>query len=262
MRRFALILALSLLAILPVAAQEKPKADAKPADAKPAANAKPAAALPTVDEVLDKYVKAVGGKDAIMKHTSRSMKGTFDIEAMSVSGPIEILSKAPNKNTSTVAFPGMGNFVQVFDGEKAWSSNPMEGLRELSGNELSAMKRRSDFYSELNLKNQYKSLVVKGTEKVGSAEAYVIEAATGEGTPDKLYFDVASGLLLRQDAENDSPQGKLATETYMEDYKVVDGVKLPHLMRIVNPMFTATMKISEVKNGVAIEDAKFGKPAQ
>jgi hypothetical protein len=257
MKRLAFILALSLLAIPPVAAQEKPKAEAKPA-----ADAKPAAALPTVDEVLDKYVKAVGGKEAIMKHTSRSLKGTFDIEAMSMSGPLEMLSKAPNKNTMTISLPGVGNIVQVFDGEKAWSSNPMEGLRELSGPELAAMKRRSDFYTELNLKSQYKSLSVKSKETVGSAEAYVLEGVTGEGAPDKLYFDVASGLLIRQDSENDSPQGKVATETYMEDYKVVDGVKLAHTMRMVNPMFSATMKISEVKNGVAIEDAKFGKPAQ
>ncbi len=256
MKRITIILVFSIFASLPVLAQEKPKADPKPA-----ADAKPAVAVPTVDEILDKYVKAVGGQEAILKHTSRSMKGTFDIEAMSLSGPLELLSKAPNKSTMTIAFPGMGNFVQVYDGEKGWSANPMEGLRELSGGELSAMKRRSDFHSELNLKKQYSKMEVKGKEKVGASEAYVIEAATGEGTPDKLYFDVATGLLVRQDSETESPQGKVATEVFLEDYKVVDGVKLSHTMRMVNPMFSATMKITEIKNGVAIEDTKFAKPS-
>ena len=260
MKRIALILAFSIFASLPVLAQEKPKTEAKPADARPA-DAKPATALPTVDEVLDKYVKAVGGKEAVMKHTTRSMKGTFDIEAMSMSGPLEVLSKAPNKSTTTIAFPGMGNFVQVFDGEKAWSANPMEGLRELSGGELAAMKRRSEFHSEINLKKQYPKMEVKGKEKVGASEAYVIEAATGDGAPDKLYFDVASGLLVRQDSETESPQGKVASESYFDDYKVVDGVKFFHTMRMISPMFSATMKITEIKNGVAIEDTKFAKPS-
>jgi zinc protease len=259
MKQFALILAVTLLTLLPVAAQEKPKTDAKPAETKPA-DAKPAAALPSVDDILDQYVKAVGGRDAVLKHTSRSMKGTFDLEAMNMSGPIESYAKAPNKFTMSIAFSGMGNFVQVFDGAKAWSSNPMEGLRELAGGELDDMKRRSDFHTEVNLKKQYSKMSVTGKEKVGGADAYVIEAVKGEGKPDKLYFDVASGLLVRQDSENESPQGKVLTESYMSDYKDVDGVKLAHTMRMVNPMFSATMKITEVKHGVAIEDTKFAKP--
>lgn len=260
MKRVALLLIFSIFAGLSAVAQEKPKTDTKPADAKPA-DAKPTVALPTTDEVIDKWEKAIGGKDAVMKHTSRTMKGTFSIEAMNMTGDIEIFTKAPNKNAVVVAFPNIGNFNQVFDGEKGWSANPMEGLRELSGSELAATKRRADFYADINYKKQYSKMVVTGKEKVGTSDAYVVEATPAEGGPEKLYFDASTGLLLRHDFEADTPQGKMATETYAEDYKVVDGVKLAHTIKQVNPMFAAVMKFTEVKTNVQIDEAKFAKPS-
>ncbi len=260
MKRIALILAFSMLATLAVAAQDKPKADApKPEAAK--ADTKPAASLPTVDDILDKHIKAIGGKEAIEKVTSRSMKGSFDIEAMNMSGAVEMFAKAPNKSAMKIDLPGFGVVSRIFDGQKGWDSNPMTGLRELSGVELAQMKRGSDFHSDINFKKHYTKMEVKSKEKVGSNEAYVIEATPAEGSPEKLYFDANTGLLIRQDAEADGPQGKMQIETYVDDYRVVDGVKIPHAMKQVNSMITWTMKITEVKNNVPIDDAKFAKPA-
>jgi outer membrane lipoprotein-sorting protein len=266
MKRISLILAFALLAALTTAAQEKPKNDAPgktemPKAEAPKADAK-AAALPTAEAIYDNYVKAVGGKEAIEKITSRSMKGSFDLEAFGVAGaPVEMFAKAPNKSATKIDIPGFGVVNRVYDGATAWSSDPMAGLRELSGLELAQMKRGSDFYQELNYKEHYNKLEVKGKEKVGSSEAYVIEATPSEGGPEKLYFDVNTNLLVRHDAEVESPQGKLLMETYMEDYKVVDGVKIPHTVKQVNPAMTIVIKITEVKNNVDIDDAKFNKPS-
>jgi len=217
------------------------------------------AALPGAEEILEKFVKAVGGKEALEKHSTRVIKGTMDIDAMNMSGTIEIYAKAPNKNSSIVSLPGVGDFTQIYDGEKGWSSNPMEGLRELSGNELAAFKRRSDFYSELNMKKNYTKFEVKGKDKVGSDEVYLIEATPPEGGVEKLYFGVESGLLLRHDFEAESPQGKMPTEIYMEEYKDMDGIKVPAVTRQVNPMFGIKIKLSEIKHNVTIDDTKFNK---
>lgn len=217
-------------------------------------------ALPSADQILDKFVNAVGGKQAFEKYNTRVLKGTMDIDAMNISGTLEVYSKAPNKTVSTVSLPGVGDFTQIFDGEKGWSNNPMEGLRELAGNELAAFKRRSDFYSELNMKKNYTKFEVKGKDKVGSEDVYLVEATAPEGGVEKLYFAVESGLLLRHDFEAESPQGKLATETYMEEYKEMDGIKVPYMTRQVNPMFAVKIKLAEIKHNVPIEDAKFNKP--
>ncbi len=259
MKKIALMLVFALMMTAAVVAQEK-KADApKPDAAKP--DAKPAAALPSVDEVLNKYVKASGGKEAWEKLKSRVTKGSFEIEAMGVSGGFQSFAKAPNMNAVIVDVPGFGTVQNVFDGTKAWESNPQTGLRELTGAELAAQKRDSDFYGPLNMKTHYPKMVVKGAEKVGSAVAVVVEATPAEGGPEKLYFDVDSGLLIRQDAERDTAQGKMAVEVYFENFKEVDGVKIAHTTKQVTPMFAMTIKMTEIKHNVPVEDTKFSKPA-
>ncbi len=260
MKRITLILAFAMLAALTSAAQEKPKTDAPKTDA-PKTDAK-AAALPTVDAILDNHVKAVGGKEAIEKITSRSMKGSFDLEAMGVTGaPVEMFAKAPNKSAMRIDVPTFGVVNRIFDGATGWESNPMSGLRELSGVELAQTKRGSDFYMDINIKKHYTKMEVKGKEKAGSYETYVIEATPAEGSPEKLYFDINTGLLVRHDLEAETPQGKMLGETYMDDYKVVDGVKIPHTMKHVNPAISWVIKFTEIKNNVEIDGAKFNKPS-
>jgi hypothetical protein len=259
MKRIALILALSMVSAIAIAAQDKPKSDApKPEAAK--SDAKPAA-LPSADEIIEKYVKAIGGKEAIEKITSRAAKGTFEIEAMNMTGTFENYAKAPNKFANLFNIPAVGGGGQIFDGAKGWDSNPMTGLRELSGEELATLKREADFYQPLNFKKHYPKLEVKGKETVGKSEAYVVIATPAEGGPDKIYFDVNSGLIVREDAERETGQGKMAIEVYMDDYKDVDGVKVAHTMRQVSPMFSMTIKFTEIKSNAPIDDAKFAKPA-
>jgi hypothetical protein len=273
MKRVAMCLLLSLMMTLSIVAQEKPKndlpkepttdaikkEDATKKEEKPSAST--AAPLPSADEIIDKYVKALGGKDACLKLNSRIVKGTFQIDTMNVSGSIEAFAKAPNKNATTINIEGFGTINSVFDGTKGWSNDPFNGFRELTGLELAATKRESDFYSMLNFNKNYTKLGVKGTNKVGLSDVYVVEATPTEGALEKFYFDVKTGLLTRHDAERDGPQGIMAIERYFEDYKSVDGVNVPHTLKQVTPMFAVTLKFTEVKNNTEIEETKFNKPA-
>lgn len=254
MKRFVIMLALVLMAAFAVQAQEK-KADAPKPDPKPAASA------PTVDVILDKYVKALGGKEAIEKITSRTEKGSFELPSFGASGSIETFAKAPNKTAMTIEIGGFGKIESVFDGAKAWSADPQSGLRELSGTELAMAKRDADLYRSLKLKSQYSKLEVTGKEKVGDSEAYVLTGTPTEGKPEKLYFDINSGLLTRMDIEIESPQGAMAFQVFLQDYKPVDGVKVPFTLRRESEAFGMVIKYTDVKHNVAVEDTKFNKPA-
>lgn len=264
MKRFVMICCVMMLggtlALAQAQAQAQTKIEGSKAEAKP--EAKPAAAdLPSVDKILEKYVTALGGKAAIEKLSSRVAKGSFELPAMGASGTFEAFGKAPNKSGSKVEIAGFGEIRNGFDGTTGWAQDPMSGLRVMSGAELAATKLDAEFFKDLKMKELYKQLVVKGKEKVGSAEAFVVEATPAEGSPEKYYFDAATGLLLRQDTERETPQGKMAIETTFEDYRVVDGVQVWHTMKQNTPAFAITMKVTEVKHNVAIEDAKFAKPS-
>jgi hypothetical protein len=238
------------MAVAAVAQEAKPKMEAKPADG-----------LPTADQIIEKYVQALGGKAAIEKLNSRSSKASFEIPAMGASGTVEAYEKAPNKTVAIITIPGFGVIREAYDGKVGWAEDPTMGLREKSGGELADARLEAEFYKPIKLKQLFPTMTVKGKEKVGDKEAYVIEAKPAEGSVEKWYFDTQTGLLIRQDAERETPQGKVPSETYMDNYKEVDGVKLPHSVRIVNPMFTLEMKMEEIKHNVAVDDAKFNKPA-
>lgn len=257
MKRFATILCLALCSATLTFAQAQPKAEAPKAEAKPAA----AVVLPTVDQVLAKYVEAIGGKAAIEKHTSRTSKGSFEIPAMGLNGTLQTFEKAPNMTATFIELAGVGGINIIFNGKQAWQQDPMTGLREMTGAELATTKIEAEFYGALKMKDLYKTIVVKSKEKVGSAEAYLVEATPAEGSPVKLYFDATSGLLVRRESEQESPQGKMPTELLLEDYRVVDGVKMPFVVKTSTPAMAFVIKLEDVKHNVTIDDAKFAKPS-
>ena len=221
---------------------------------------KPAAALPTVDQILDRYVEALGGKAAMEKLNTRVSKGSFEA-AQGGSGSVEIYAKAPNKNALIVDVEGMGQFRQGFDGTVGWTDNAQAGLREMEGQELSVTRRSAVFHGPLKLRELYPQMTLKGMQKVGERDAYLIEADPGDGSLRRMYFDARTGLLLRNEIERDTPQGRATFQTDLEDYKEVDGVKIPFTVRQANPNLTLVVKLSEVRHNVPVDDAKFAKPA-
>ncbi|MGA9771749.1 MAG: hypothetical protein WBV94_22150 [Blastocatellia bacterium] len=258
MKRTLTILLLCLAVAIPAFAQGGQ--EKKPADTKPADTTKSTDALPTVDQIMEKHLQAIGGKAAMEKLTSRTMKGRIEIPAMGISGTTEAYAKAPNKYGNKSSIDGIGDFMQGYDGKTAWEQNPMAGYRVLSGTELALVRREAEFYGDLKFKELYPKAVVKGKQKVGDRDAYLVEATPAEGGPEQLYYDAQTWLLVRRDFVLDNPQGQLPTETYLDDYKDVDGVKLPFTIRQTNPAVALTIKITEIKHNVAIDEAKFNKP--
>jgi hypothetical protein len=226
-----------------------------------AGDGKATESLPSVDQIIDKYVQALGGKAAMEKLTSRVAKGEFDIPAFGASGTLEVYEKAPNSSFTAVDVAGFGMILEGYDGTTAWAQDPQSGLRDKSGDELAAAKLDSEFYKPLKIKELYPKIALKGKEKVGDHDTYLLELTPAQGSVEKWYFDVQTGLLVRSDAERESPQGKMPVEVYFDDYREVDGVKQPFTMRQTTPAFSLSIKLTDVKHNVPVEDSKFKKPS-
>jgi hypothetical protein len=255
-----LMLAIAILALPGLAQEPAPKPETPKPEAK-TAEAAPAEPLPALDQILDKYVETLGGKAALEKITSRQISGSFEIPAMGAKGTVKGLSKVPDKTSMTLDIPDFGVVRMGFDGTVAWGDDPMGGLREITGDELAATKRDADFHRDVHLKTLFPTMTVKSREKVGEKEAYVIEAIPKDGKAEKLFFDVKSGLLVRHDAERQDQQGISMVELYFEDYREIDGIKIPFTIRRVTPAIAVVIKLDEVKQNVEIEDSTFSKPA-
>jgi hypothetical protein len=217
-------------------------------------------ALPTVDQVLEKYVTALGGRATLEKVTSVRTQGTIEIPDFQITGTIEIVQKAPDKALQTVNLSGIGLQREGFDGTIGWAEEPQAGLRQKAGAELADAKRGALFPRELKLKQQYPTMTVTGRERVGERDTIVILATPADGAPAKLYFDEATGLLARQSGSRNGPEGAIAVEVTLDDYRDVAGVKRPHLIRQSNPQFAVTVKVTSIKHNESIDDAIFKKP--
>jgi len=220
---------------------------------------KPADSKANVDDILNQYIQALGGRAALERVTTRIKTGTLVAQG-GMKAPLEVYEKAPNK-TLTIFRAPHGVNQMGFDGAIGWTKTPEQGLREEAGQQLDFVKSEAEFYKELKLKERYSKMTVLGLAQLDNCEAYVIEAAPPRGRPEKLYFDRQTGLLVRMDIVPDLGQEKMQMQAYFEDYRVVDGVKLPFAIRRARPGFTWTYQFDEIKLNAPLEDAKFNKPA-
>ena len=93
-------------------------------------------------------------------------------------------------------------------------------------------------------------------------KAYVVEATpAGEKLPERLYFDLGTGLLVLRDMSRANGEGKVTPDrVYYHDYQFVDGIKVAYSLRMIQGDMTIVTKHSNVKNNLAIDDAIFRLP--
>jgi photosynthetic reaction center cytochrome c subunit len=210
---------------------------------------------PPVKQILDRYVQALGGADALNKVNTRVARGSR-IGADGVLVPEEIYQKAPDKLLTITSYPQVV-FSNGYNGTAAWAHSSRDGATPLPDQLLAQIKRDAVFNRELRLEQLYSSLTVLGKTAVRDADAYVVEAKSADGGSEKLFFDVKTGLLVRRYTESDTPLGKLPLQTDYEDYRDVDGVKQPFLIHWSFPGRVWGRKLDEVKQNVPLDDAKF-----
>jgi hypothetical protein len=211
------------------------------------------------EEIVNKYVTAIGGQANIDKVKSRTMKGSSTNGAGNPI-PFDILQSSPNK-FYILATLDQGTVERGFDGQVGWEKSA-RGVRELNTIEVWRLQNSLSLWGNLNFK-QYTRLRTIGRDKVGDRDAYVIAANRSDTDVERLFFDVETGLLLRRITYLRTIVGTIPEQYDFEDYRDVDGVKLPFLVRVSsvdagNPVSTRTF--SEMQLNGSVDDAKFKMP--
>lgn len=214
-------------------------------------------ALPPAEQLLDKYIQAAGGAQAIDKITSRVMNGTIEFGGTSL--PIDIYSKDPDKRISFTHMQS-GDSITAFDGHGGWLGTPGRPLREMHGGDLDGAAIDADLHLATHLKQMFSEMRVDPSEKIEGREAFVVVGQRDGKPPIRLYFDQQSGLLVRLVRFGETALGRMPTQIDYADYRDAAGVMIPYRWTLARPSGRFTIQITEVKENVPVDDAKFAKP--
>lgn len=217
----------------------------------------PPADAPTADQLIDKYVAALGGADAINKVTSRVEKGNIAFAGGGT--PIEIYAKAPNKRIS-ITKSANGESATAFDGTIGWMGGG-RGPRVMNPTETLASKMDADIHFATDIKTNLSRVRAGRPEKIGDVEMYTVVGLAVDQTPVRLYFDEKTGLLTRLIRYTPTAFGRLPTQIDYADYRDVDGVKVPFRWTLARVNGRFTIQIDTAQQNVPIDDAKFAMPA-
>jgi hypothetical protein len=245
---------------IPVISEPGPKPDPPPGVNGPggAGAGTAAAAAPGADVIVDKYVQAIGGEEALHKITTRVEKGT--LSGMGPGGmQVEVFAKAPDARVTVVQTP-RGENVTAYNGQTGWMSG-FGPQRPITGGELDNEKRNADFYFASDIKQAFKQISNARPEKVDDHDAYLLVARSPGKPPVRFYFDKDSGLLVREVRYVETPLGRNPSQVDYADYRDVDGVKIPFKWTIARPAGRFTIQIDQVQQNVPIDESKFAQPA-
>ena len=216
---------------------------------------------PTVDQVFEKYIQAVGGSQRLANLTSFTAKGTFiGFETEQTKVGVDIFAKAPGQRT-TIVHTNIGDSVRVFDGRAAWIAAPDKPLplMTLTGGNLDGAKIDAIVAFPTQIREAFSQWRV-GATGIDDKEVRVVQGTNPRQPPVNFYFD-ESGLLVRVVRFVDTAVGRVPTQTDYSDYREVAGVKMPFKWIATWTDGQATTELSEVQPNAAIDASRFARPA-
>jgi hypothetical protein len=226
----------------------------------------------TADEVVEKYLTAIGGRAALGKLTSRTATGTISVTtpAGDLTGTIELYNKAPNKTRTVVKIDasslGVGQILQDqrFDGTSGYAIDSLNGNRDITGDQAEIMRSGTFPTPLLRFKEEGARVELLGKEKVGDRDAYVLRFTPKTGPASRQFMDAETSLLVKSVVTVNVPQLGTDLEQTVEfsDYRDVDGVKVPYRTRSINQVQSLTITFTKVEHNTPIDDRSFAKPAQ
>ncbi|MDH6250792.1 hypothetical protein M2347_000519 [Chryseobacterium sp. H1D6B] len=190
----------------------------------------------TPKEVVDNYIKALGGKDKLDAVKSTITDNTLAVQGMEISMTTK---KMGNKFKSVQTVMGQ-QMVQLFDGEKGYFDQ-MGTKMDIPADKIAELKKSKTIdalgYDPAN----FKTVTV---EKIDGKDYNVLTSDKGS-----FYFDTATGLLYK----SSSKEGSAVVKSYM----TVDGIQFPAEMDAEGNGQKITIKTTKVVVNSGVTDADF-----
>jgi photosynthetic reaction center cytochrome c subunit len=219
---------------------------------------------PEAEQVLDKYIQAIGGPQKLAGLTSLAAKGTFQTFGNPKKYPLEIFAKAPAQRTVIVHQLAGGDSIDTYDGREAWVVAPALltplPLEERTGGEVDGAKLTAALTFPGQIKQLLRQWRVGPPAVVDDRDLTLVQGTMNGKFPVNLYFDDESALLSRTVAYADSPVGLAPMQVDYADYRDIAGLKVPFKLVVTWLDGRSIIQLTDVQINVPIDASRFARP--
>jgi hypothetical protein len=229
-----------------------------------AATAQAAATPKTADEIIDKYIKTVGGAEKIQAVKTLRRSGKF-----TGGGGFEAAIVDENKRGNMVrqefSLQGMTQ-INAYDGKQGWKIEPWQGKKDvepLGEEEMKQIVEDADFDGPLvNYQQKGNKIEFAGMEPVEGTDAYKLKVTLANGDVRYYYMDTDYFVPIKIDLKRMVRGAEREYETTLGDYKEVAGWYLPHSLETGTKGSPNKQKITfeKIEANIPIDDSRFSAP--
>jgi outer membrane lipoprotein-sorting protein len=219
---------------------------------------------PSADQILDKYIRALGGARPLANLKSFVARGTYQGYDDTEKRPVEIYANAPNQR-AIIVHGGNGVSTTTFDGQSGWMAAPDTDqpmpVMTLTGGDLQGAKIDASVSFPAAIKPLFSKWVVGFPTTINDHDVQVVQGSNPGESPVKFYFDQQSGLLVRVLRYTNLLVGLNPTQIDYADYRDVAGVKMPFRWTVTWTDGRSVTELTQVQPNVSIDAVRFAKPA-
>jgi hypothetical protein len=174
----------------------------------------------TADEVLTRYVQAIGGEDAIRKAQTSAARYHVS-ESSGRSYEYTVYKKAPQK--ALWIYTGDRNYRSGYNGSVGWNQGPTGKVRRLKGDDLRRREEAARSFEALDLRSRY-TITYEDLDRTGSngVPRHVLKFKDHDGRVCYHYYD--STTFLEVEIRCGSGMDLVEGLQKVEDYRPVEGV--------------------------------------
>jgi zinc protease len=212
----------------------------------------------TAKQIVTNYISAIGGEAALKKVTGVQQNADMEIQGNKLAVTMKKL--APNLSSQEATMMGQTVMKQSFNGTTGYQTVRGQKI-PLSADEIAEAKADQGIFNQLTYGTDGSKIELAGTAKVGTANAYKLVVTAASGKKKTEYYDVTSGLLLKEEKTTSKDGNEITQSTEYSDYKKVGDVLFPHSM--IQSIQTAkggqefNITVKEIKVNPAMQASDF-----
>jgi hypothetical protein len=205
--------------------------------------------LPPAQEIIDRYVEAIGGREAATAAVSTRSTGSFNMPAMGMTGDMEVINSAEGAMSMRVTIPGMGDMLSGYTGEVGWSMDPMTGPRLLEGAELDAMREQAEPLYAVRDGSLFESYETTGENSYDGEACWEVHYVWNSGREVTECYSKESGLVIAQTTSQETPMGVIEVVSRLTRYEQFGQVLVPTMVTQSMMGQEQVMEINDVQIG-------------